>query len=86
MKKVSTALLLLAAGFAAVSGLSRAEAPNSALSPPSTGGLLALDPLLRTLTTHRRLLIIGAHPDDEDTSLLALVAGSSPAITPPDTS
>ncbi len=30
--------------------------------------------MLRRLGTHRRLLIIGAHPDDEDTQLLALVA------------
>ena len=73
MKKIAAALLL-ASGLAPTSGLPRAEAPGAALSPPSTGGLLALDPLLRKLSTHRRLLVIGAHPDDEDTSLLALVA------------
>ncbi len=30
--------------------------------------------MLRRLGTHRRLLVVGAHPDDEDTELLALVA------------
>jgi len=74
LKRSVVILLAFAAGFGGVSGISRAEAPGAALSPPSTGGLLALDPLLRKLSTHRRLIIIGAHPDDEDTSLLALVA------------
>ena len=44
------------------------------MTPPSAGGIDALDPLLRKLATNRRLLVIGAHPDDEDTALLALVA------------
>ncbi|MGH9399307.1 MAG: PIG-L family deacetylase [Thermoanaerobaculia bacterium] len=47
---------------------------GDALEPPSTGGLESVDRLLAKLTTHRRLLLIGAHPDDEDTSLLALVS------------
>ena len=33
-----------------------------------------MDRLLGKLATHRRLLVIGAHPDDEDTSLLSLVS------------
>ena len=33
-----------------------------------------MDRLLRKLGTHRRVLVIGAHPDDEDTELLALVS------------
>lgn len=44
------------------------------LAPPSAGGIDALDPLLRKLATNRRLLIIAAHPDDEDTALLTLVS------------
>lgn len=44
------------------------------LEPPSTGGVVALDRALAKLSTHRRLLVIAAHPDDEDTSLLALVS------------
>ena len=38
-----------------------------ALEPAGTGGYEALDRALGKLTTHRRLLVIGAHPDDEDT-------------------
>ena len=44
------------------------------LTPPSTGGVVALDHLLQRLSENRRVLIIGAHPDDEDTGLLALMA------------
>jgi LmbE family N-acetylglucosaminyl deacetylase len=44
------------------------------LDPASTGGVVALHHALSRLDANRRLLIIGAHPDDEDTSLLALVA------------
>ena len=42
------------------------------LSPPSTGGMAALEEALRPLGQNKRLLIIGAHPDDEDTALLTL--------------
>jgi LmbE family N-acetylglucosaminyl deacetylase len=44
------------------------------LEPVGTGGLAAVDRALARLSTHRRLLMVAAHPDDEDTSLLALVA------------
>ncbi|MEE2776572.1 MAG: PIG-L family deacetylase [Acidobacteriota bacterium] len=47
---------------------------GSPLEPPSTGGIVALHRALARLDVHKRLLIIGAHPDDEDTSLLALVS------------
>ena len=51
------------------------EATFSApLAPPSTGGIELIDRALAKLSTHQRLLVIGAHPDDEDTTLLALVA------------
>ena len=43
------------------------------LEPPSTGGLVALDQELRMLGHYRRVLMIGAHPDDEDTELLTLL-------------
>ena len=36
--------------------------------------MVALHRLLSRLEAHRRVLVIGAHPDDEDTALLALVA------------
>jgi LmbE family N-acetylglucosaminyl deacetylase len=47
---------------------------SSALEPASTGGLPLVDRALAKLAQHRRLLVVGAHPDDEDTSALALVA------------
>ena len=43
------------------------------LEPPSTGGLIALDHELRLLGHYRRVLMIGAHPDDEDTELLTVL-------------
>lgn len=44
------------------------------LSPPSAGGVVELDRLLQRLGEPRRLLVIAAHPDDEDTEILALAA------------
>lgn len=42
------------------------------LAPPTSGGLTVLEEALRPLGVHKRLLVIGAHPDDEDTELLTL--------------
>ena len=51
-----------------------AAAPLSAqIEPPSTGGIVALDRELRMLGHDKRVLMIGAHPDDEDTELLTLL-------------
>ncbi len=61
-------LLLLPQGV-----LTQSPAP-SPLQPASTGGVATVDRALAQLSTHRRLLVVGAHPDDEDTSLIALVA------------
>jgi LmbE family N-acetylglucosaminyl deacetylase len=44
------------------------------LSPPGTGGVAALASALRQLGSNKRVLMIGAHPDDEDTQLLVLLA------------
>jgi LmbE family N-acetylglucosaminyl deacetylase len=41
------------------------------LAPPATGGVVELDRLLQRLAEPRRVLVIGAHPDDEDSELLA---------------
>jgi LmbE family N-acetylglucosaminyl deacetylase len=41
--------------------------------PPSTGGIVTLDRELRMLGHDKRVLMIGAHPDDEDTELLTLL-------------
>jgi LmbE family N-acetylglucosaminyl deacetylase len=43
------------------------------LAPPSTGGKVALDHELRMLGHNKRVLMIGAHPDDEDTELLTVL-------------
>ncbi len=51
-----------------------ASSLTAQLAPPATGGVVALDRLLHQLSENRRLLVIGAHPDDEDTRLLALAA------------
>jgi LmbE family N-acetylglucosaminyl deacetylase len=51
-----------------------ATAQSDPLAPPSTGGLEAVARGLVKLETHARLLVVGAHPDDEDTALLAWVA------------
>jgi LmbE family N-acetylglucosaminyl deacetylase len=43
------------------------------LGPPTTGGAVALDQALRFLGHYKRVLVIGAHPDDEDTELLTIL-------------
>jgi LmbE family N-acetylglucosaminyl deacetylase len=53
-------------GLAAVAGALRAQT----LRPPGTGGTAALANALEQLGAHKRVLVIGAHPDDEDTQLL----------------
>jgi len=44
------------------------------LAPAGTGGVAALAGTLRQLGSNKRVLMIGAHPDDEDTQLLVLLA------------
>jgi LmbE family N-acetylglucosaminyl deacetylase len=58
--------LLLSFGAAGVS--------QGQLSPPGTGGVAALAGTLRQLGSNKRVLMIGAHPDDEDTQLLVWLA------------
>lgn len=47
---------------------------STPLAPASTGGVERIDRALAKLSTHTRLLVVGAHPDDEDSTALALVA------------
>ena len=47
---------------------------SAQLAPPSTGGAAEFDRLLQRLANPQRVLVIGAHPDDEDTRLLALAS------------
>lgn len=46
------------------------RAAGQALRPPGTGGTVALANALEQLGANKRVLVIGAHPDDEDTQLL----------------
>ncbi len=65
---------VFAAGGPATGPRDAAATSGYSLSPPTAGGLEAVDRALARLGTHRRLLVIGAHPDDEDTEILAYVA------------
>lgn len=50
------------------------SAPLAAqLEPPSSGGAVQLAQSLRMLGHYKRVLMIGAHPDDEDTELLTVL-------------
>jgi len=61
---VSLFLCIGAVGFAWGQGL----------APPGTGGVAALADLLEQLGATKRVLVIGAHPDDEDTQLLTYLS------------
>jgi LmbE family N-acetylglucosaminyl deacetylase len=59
--------------LSALFGFAIAPAASAQLEPPSTGGIVALDRELRFLGHYKRVLMIGAHPDDEDTELLTVL-------------
>jgi len=44
------------------------------IAPPGTGGIAALSRALDRLGRNTRVLVIGAHPDDEDTELLVFLS------------
>lgn len=48
-------------------------AATAQLATPGTGGLAAIDREVRFLGPAMRVLVIGAHPDDEDTELLTIL-------------
>lgn len=60
-------LTLLLAGVSSSPGAAQ-------LTPPSTGGIVELDRLLQRVAEPLRVLMVAAHPDDEDTGLLARLA------------
>jgi LmbE family N-acetylglucosaminyl deacetylase len=68
------ALLALAVAGGAPAAATGVNVGPSPLEPAATGGLATLDRALAKLATHKRVLVIGAHPDDEDTALLTLVS------------
>ena len=63
----------LCIGFTSSLLLVFAASAEAQFAPPSTGGVTALVHELRMLGHYKRVLMIGAHPDDEDTELLALL-------------
>jgi LmbE family N-acetylglucosaminyl deacetylase len=75
-------LCLFAAAWATPAADPPATTPTAAppplgrdsLVPASSGGAPAVDRALSRLQQHRRLLMVAAHPDDEDTRLLTLVS------------
>ncbi|MCH9650612.1 MAG: PIG-L family deacetylase [Deltaproteobacteria bacterium] len=71
---VKKMLILVAVGLFVFLSPTRAQSLLDPLVPASTGGLAALDQALARLSSHQRLLVVGAHPDDEDSTLLAHVA------------
>lgn len=74
-KLILLSLILLLAGTLLVPTLAAAGAPgHDPLAPASTGGLPLVDRALARLSTHERLLVVAAHPDDEDTTLLTYVS------------
>ncbi len=46
----------------------------SVLEPATTGGIETVERALAKLSTHVRVMVVGAHPDDEDTTILSLVS------------
>ncbi len=74
LRLLPLATLVLLVLVAAVPARAAVPSPIDALQPASAGGIAAIDRDLAKLLVNERLLVIGAHPDDEDTSLLALVS------------
>jgi len=67
VRRAFTAVLVSIAGAAGTGW-------GQQLSPPGTGGVAALADALQQLGATKRVLVIGAHPDDENTQLLALLS------------
>ena len=67
-------LLLLLLAAARRGGAGRRPRRNSAGAGRRPAALPAVDRALAKLSANKRLLVIGAHPDDEDTSLIAFVS------------
>jgi len=62
------------AAVVCVAVLAARPAAAQQIAPPGTGGIGALERILDRLTGNGRVLVIGAHPDDEDTELLAYLS------------
>ena len=63
---------------ALVVGVAPAQAQ---LGPASTGGAVAAEHARRMIGHNKRVLVIGAHPDDEDTDLISVLVRGEGAVT-----
>ena len=63
-----------ALGFVLFLSIGAAGSGVGQMAPPGTGGVAALAGILEQLGANKRVLVIGAHPDDEDTQLLVLLS------------
>lgn len=54
---------------------------HAQMEPPSTGGAIAEEHAARMLGHNKRVLVIGAHPDDEDNDLIAWLVRGEGAVT-----
>ena len=63
-----------ALGLSLLVGFGAAGTGAGQFTPPGTGGVAALANALRPLGSAKRVLMIGAHPDDENTELLAILS------------
>ncbi len=59
---------------AALALCTAAPALAQQIAPPGTGGVASLQRALDRLAQNKRVLVIGAHPDDEDTDLLTVLS------------
>ncbi|MGH9260819.1 MAG: LmbE family protein, partial [Acidimicrobiales bacterium] len=71
LRRVLEVLVVVWTGAAGTGAAAQQAAP---FLPAGTGGVAALAGALAQLGADKRVLVIGAHPDDEDTQLLTLVA------------
>lgn len=63
-----------ALGFSLLVSFGAAGVGSGQFPPSGTGGVAALASALKPLGAAKRVLVIGAHPDDEDTELLAILS------------
>jgi len=72
MRQMLTLALLVL--FQLTPAFAQTSAAQTALQPATSGGLPVVERGLTALTNSSRLLLVGAHPDDESNSFLALVS------------
>jgi LmbE family N-acetylglucosaminyl deacetylase len=73
-RRISFGLVRRALGVSLVLLTGAAGTGAGQLAPPGTGGVAALVNSLNAVGADKRVLMIGAHPDDEDTELLAILS------------